>query len=151
MQMKTFRSKIDIAASPKKVWDTMIKPDTYKEWVNVAWPGSYYEGNWGLGENVKFISPGQGGTLARIVEYRPYEYIRAEHIAVINNDGTEDRGSEAAKNWIGTMESYAFHEVNGNTQLESAMNTNPEWGHMFADSMPKALAKLKEMCERSKL
>ncbi|TMI85625.1 MAG: SRPBCC domain-containing protein [Bacteroidetes bacterium] len=146
--MKTFQSKIDIGVNAKKVWDTMIHPDSYKEWVNVAWPGSYYEGNWGPGQNVKFISPGRGGTLVQIVEYRPYEYILAEHVAVINADGTEDRDSESAKNWIGTTESYTFHQVNGKTELETEMNTNPEWGQMFADSMPKALAKLKEICER---
>lgn len=126
----------------------MIQPDSYKEWVNVAWPGSYYEGKWGLNENVRFISPGQGGTLAKIVEYRPYEYILATHVAVINPDGTEDRDSETAKNWIGTTESYTFHEHDGKTELETEMNTNPEWGEMFADSMPKALSKLKEICEK---
>lgn len=146
--MKTFQSKIDIAASAKKVWDTMIKPDTYKEWVNVAWPGSYYEGNWGPDQNVKFISPGQGGTLVKIVEYRPYEFILAKHVAVINVDGSEDRESETAKNWIGTTESYTFHEVDGKTEFETEMRTSPEWGQMFADSMPKALAKLKDMCEK---
>jgi uncharacterized protein YndB with AHSA1/START domain len=146
--MKKLQLKIDIAASPKKVWDRMIQPDSYKEWVNVAWPGSYYEGKWGLNENVRFISPGQGGTLAKIVEYRPYEYILATHVAVINPDGTEDRDSETAKNWIGTTESYTFHEHDGKTELETEMNTNPEWGEMFADSMPKALSKLKEICEK---
>ena len=145
--MEKLQSKIDIAATPKKVWDRMIQPDTYREWVNAAWPGSYYEGNWRKGENVKFISPGQGGTLATIVEYRPYEYILAKHIAVINADGTEDRDSETAKNWIGTTESYTFSERNGKTELITEMNTNPEWRKMFAD-MPKALAKLKEISER---
>lgn len=146
--MEKLQSKIDIAAIPKKVWDRMTQPDTYREWVNAAWPGSYYEGNWRKGENVKFISPGQGGTLATIVEYRPYEYILAKHIAVINADGTEDRDSETAKNWIGTTESYTFSERNGKTELITEMNTNPEWRKMFADSMPKALAKLKEISER---
>ena len=146
--MKKLESKIDIAASPKKVWDTMLKPETYKEWVNVAWPGSYYEGNWKQGENIKFISPGQGGTLATIVECRPYEYVFAKHIAVINANGAEDRDSKVAKDWIGTTESYTFIERNGKTELKTEMNTNPEWAKMFSDDMPKALAKLKEICER---
>lgn len=126
----------------------MIQPESYKEWVDVAWPGSYYEGNWEQGENVRFISPGHGGTLAKIVEYKPYEYILAEHIAVINPDGSEDRDSQVAKDWIGTTESYTFTEHDGKTELITEMNTNPEWGKMFADSMPKALAKLKEISER---
>ena len=146
--MEKLESKIDIAATPQKVWDRMIQPDTYKVWVNAAWPGSYYEGKWQKGENVRFISPGQGGTLATIVEYRPYEYILAKHVAVLNPDGTEDRQSETARGWIGTTESYTFTERNGKTELKTEMNTNPEWGKMFTDSMPKALAKLKEICEK---
>ncbi len=146
--MKKLESKIDIAASPKKVWDTMLKPETYKEWVNAAWPGSYYEGSWKQGENIRFISPGQGGTLATIVECRPYDYVFAKHVAVIDANGGEDRDSKAAQDWIGTTESYTFTEKNGKTQLRTEMNTNPEWAKMFSDGMPKALAKLKEICER---
>ena len=144
--MKKPEAKIDIAAAPKEVWDKMIQRDTYREWVNVAWPGSYYEGTWGPGENVRFLSPGRGGTLAKIIEYRPYDYIVARHIAVINADGSEDRESEAAKNWIGTIESYTFRKHDGKSELITEMNTDPEWEKMFTDSMPKALAKLKEIC-----
>ena len=146
--MKKLEFKIDITASKQKVWDTMFNPETYKEWVNVSWPGSYYEGNWKQGENLRFISPGQGGTLATLAECRPYEFILAKHIAVINADGTEDRDSEIARGWIGTTESYTFTEDNGKTELKTEMNTSPEWEKMFTDGWPKALAKLKEICER---
>jgi uncharacterized protein YndB with AHSA1/START domain len=146
--MKKLESKIDIAATPKKVWDTMTGPETYREWVNAAWPGSYYEGNWKQGENIRFLSPGQGGTLATIVECKPHELIRAKHVAVINPDGTEDRDSETAKGWIGTTETYRFVDHNGKTELRAEMSTNPEWEKMFADSWPKAFDKLKEISER---
>jgi len=145
--MKKLESKIDIPASKQKVWDTMLNPDTYKEWVNAAWPGSYYEGTWKQGENIKFISPGHGGTLATLVECRPYEFVFAKHIAVIKADGTEDRDSDQAKSWIGTTEAYTFTESNGKTELKTEMNTDPEWEKML-DGWPKALAKLKEICER---
>jgi uncharacterized protein YndB with AHSA1/START domain len=146
--MKKLEFKIDISAGKQKVWDTMLKPETYKEWVNAAWPGSYYEGTWKQGENIKFISPGQGGTLATLVECRLYEFILAKHIAVIRADGTEDRDSDQAKNWVGTTESYGFTESNGKTELKTEMNTSPEWEKMFSDGWPNALTKLKEICER---
>jgi len=146
--MKKIESKIDINANPQKVWDVMINPETYKEWVNAAWPGSYYEGNWKQGENIKFLSPNHGGTLATLVECRPYEFIEAKHIAVIKSDGSEDRDSESAKSWIGTNESYTFTAHNGTTELKAEMNTSPEWEKMFTADFPKALAKLKEICER---
>ena len=146
--MKTLEFTIEIAADRKKVWDTMLQPETYKEWVKVTWPGSYYEGNWKKGENMRFISPGQGGTLATIVDLKPYESVQAKHIAVINKDGTEDRSSDTAKSWIGSTESYWFAEKNGKTVLKTQMIINPEWEKMFAGDWPKAMAKLKEICEQ---
>jgi len=145
--MKKLEFKIDIAANRKKVWDTMLNPETYKEWVKASWPGSYYDGKWKQGENIKFIAPGQGGTLATIAELKPYEFVLAKHIAVINKDGTEDHNSNAAKSWIGTTESYTFIEKNGKTELRTEMNVNPEWEKMFTNDWPKAMAKLKEICE----
>src|SRR6266700_3509754 len=113
MTMKKLLFSIDIAASRQKVWNTMLNAATYPEWTKVSWPGSYFEGTWKQGENMKFISPGQGGTLATIAEQKPYEFILAKHIAVINKDGSEDRDSKIAKGWIGTTESYTFTKHKG--------------------------------------
>ena len=146
--MKTLEFKIDINAGSKKVWDTMLSTDTYKEWVKVSWPGSYFEGEWKQGENLRFISPGRGGTLANVVELKPHKYIFAKHIAVINPDGSEDRDSKIAKGWIGTTESYTFTETNGKTELKTTMNIEPEWEPMFANDWPKAMANLKKICEQ---
>ena len=125
----------------------MLQPETYKEWVDVSWPGSYYKGKWEKGENLKFISPGGGGTMATLLECTPYEYLLAEHVAVINPDGTEDRDSDIAKGWIGARESYTFSERNGETELTVEIHTTPPWADMFNEGWPKALDKLKEICE----
>lgn len=145
--MKKLEFSVDIDATPQKVWDTMLNPESYREWVKVSWPNSYYEGEWKKGENLKFLSAGRGGTKARIVDLKPYEMILADHIAVINNDGTEDRESELAKGWIGTTEKYTFNEEDGHTKLKVEVNTNPEWERMFTDGWPNALVKLKELSE----
>lgn len=145
--MKHLEFKTQIDADRRKVWDTMLQPETYKEWVSVSWPGSTYEGKWSEGENIKFISPGQGGTMANLVEEKPYNTILAKHIAVINPDGSEDRQSEIAKGWIGTTERYTFQEHKGKTELKVEIETTPEWENMFVDGWPNALAKLKEICE----
>ena len=149
--MKKLEFKIDINASAKKVWDTMLNLETYNEWVSVSWPGSTYQGQWKKGETLKFISPGQGGTLATIVDIRPNEYVLAKHIGVINPDGSEDKTSEIAKGWIGTTESYTLTEKNGKTELRVDINTYPEWEKMFNDGWPSALKKLKELAEKSKV
>ena len=145
--MKKLTFKIDIGASRKKVWDTMLNPVTFKEWANAGWPGAYFEGNWKQGEKIRFLSPGRGGTLAMLVEEKPYEFILAKHIAVIDSNGSEDRNSDEARNWIGTTEAYTFIEKNGKSRLQVEMSTAPEWEKMATDGWPKALAKLKEICE----
>ena len=145
--MKHLEFKTQIEADKKKVWDTMLQPATYKEWANASWPGSYYEGRWAKGENIRFISPGHGGTMATLLEQKPYDNILAKHVAVINPDGSEDRNSEVAKGWIGTTERYTFKEKKGKTEVKVEIDTTPEWESMFSEGWPNALAKLKELCE----
>jgi uncharacterized protein YndB with AHSA1/START domain len=146
--MKKLEFKININASPKKVWETMLDAETYKEWAKAAWPGSYYEGKWNEGENLKFLSPGQGGTLATLVKHKPYDFTLAKHIAVIGKDGSEDRESEVAKGWVGTTESYTFTENKGTTELKVEINTSPAWAEMFNNDWPIALESLKALCEK---
>lgn len=147
--MKELVYTIAIHAGKQKVWQTMLAPDTYKEWVGAAWPGSLFEGKWGQGENLRFVSKDGAGTLATIVDYKLYDYLQAKHIAILLNGGIEDRDSDFAKGWIGTLESYTFTEQHGQTLLKVELNTKPEWAEMFNEGWPKALAKLKEICEQN--
>lgn len=138
---------IDIAASPEKVWKTMLELETYKQWVGVSWPGSTYKGNWKQGETINFIGDEGGGTHAKLIEVRPYEFIDAEHIAVINNDGSLDKESDIAKGWIGTKESYTFEPTKNGTRLTVHISILEGWEKMFNDGWPPALKKLKELSE----
>ena len=149
--MKKLEFKIDINAPAKKVWELMLGLESFKEMMTASYPGSYFKGQWKKGENIKFLSPDGSGTLANIVELRIYEYILAKHIAVINEDGTEDRSGEKAKTWIGTTEAYNFTERNGKTEVKVEVNTTSDWEKMFSEAWPKLLKKLKEMSERSKV
>jgi uncharacterized protein YndB with AHSA1/START domain len=146
--MKKLEYKINIKASRKKVWETMLDKETYKQWVDVAWPGSYYEGEWKEGNNLRFITPDGSGTLVTLIKHKAYELSYAKHIAVLNAGGVEDRESDVAKGWIGTTEAYTFTEAKGVTELKVEINTNPDWAEMFNDGWPKALSKLKEICEK---
>jgi len=145
--MKKLEFKIDIAASPEKVWKTMLELETYKQWVGVSWPGSNYNGNWKQGETIKFTGTEGGGTQAILKEVRPFEFVDAEHIAVINNDGSLDKESDMAKGWIGTKESYTFKPIKSGTELIVEMSVPEGWEKMFNDGWPAALKKLKELSE----
>lgn len=146
--MKKLEYKININASPKKVWEIMLAPKTYREWVNVSWPNSDYKGKLGKDEKIRFVGDGQGGTLATIDEFKPYDTILARHIAILRDDGSEDYNSPEAKGWIGTLERYTFTESNGMTTLTVVIETNPDWEKMFDDGWPNALRALKELCEK---
>lgn len=145
--MKTLEFKVDIKASAKKVWDTMLTPESYKEWVHVSWPNSFYVGTWDEGKDVKFLSSSGEGTLATLTKVKPYELLEAKHVAVLLKDGSEDRESKVAEGWVGTTETYRFSEKNGNTELKITIKTSPDWEQMFSEGWPNALKKLKEMSE----
>jgi uncharacterized protein YndB with AHSA1/START domain len=146
--MKKIAFETTIAAPKKTVWEIMLHPATYKEWVNAAWPGSFFRGEWKEGETLRFISEDGSGTLATLIAHKPYDYSFAKHIAVLNPGGIEDRDSDVAQGWVGTTESYTFTEQNGQTELVVELNIHPNCEKMFSDGWPKALAKLKEMCEQ---
>jgi len=152
--VKTLHYEITIDASPQKVWETMLDKETYVQWVDVAWPGSSYDGEWKKGAKIRFTggdgdgSEDAGGTLAEITELEPYKKVVAEHIAVILADGSEDTTSDMAKGWIGSTEAYTFTGENGSTKVDVELTTAPEWASMFEDGWPKALVALKQLAEQ---
>jgi uncharacterized protein YndB with AHSA1/START domain len=147
--MKNISYSVDINAPREKVWRIMSTHGPYEEFAGAGWPGATFQGEWRAGADMKFVSPNQGGTLAKLEEYVPQDHVLAKHIAVLKADGSEDRTSEEAKSWIGTTERYTFSENNGRTTLRVDINTPPNWEKMFNDGWPKALAKLKELAERN--
>lgn len=56
--MEQLKYKIDISAPVKKVWETMLNENTYKQWVAKSWPNSFYTGKWEQGEDISFNRPG---------------------------------------------------------------------------------------------
>jgi hypothetical protein len=70
------------------------------------------------------------------------------HIAIINQDGSEDVSSAMAKGWVGTLERYRFTESKGSTTLTVTLDVSPEWEKMFQEGWPAALQALKNICEK---
>lgn len=126
----------------------MTGATTYATWTGAVWPGSHFEGEWKSGNSLRFIGPDGSGTLATITTLKLYDHVEAEHIAVLLKGGAEDRESKLACGWIGSTERYDFSEQNGKTELKVTMTVGPDWEGMFNKDWPKALAKLKEICER---
>jgi hypothetical protein len=135
-----------IDAPAKKVWDIMLDAETYKQWSGAAWPESFYEGEWKEGETLCFFNPERSGTKVKLLRHRPYEFSLAEHIAIFDK-GKEITEGEMAESWIGSKETYTFTEQNEKTRLDVVLYMKPDWQKMFATDWPKAMDKLKELCE----
>lgn len=150
-QMITLHYSISINAPLEKVWNTMLDDKTYREWTSVFMPGSYYDGSWEKGSIIKFLAPDEdgklGGMLGKIAANRPHEFISIEYIGMVLN-GVEDTTSEEVKKWVGSHEEYSFVHINGVTEVHVTLDLAEDMADMFNDSWPKALAKLKDLCEK---
>ncbi len=130
----------------------MLGDQTYRQWTNIFNPegGSYFEGSWDKGANIRFIGPTKDGKLsgmyARIAESRPPEFVSIEHLGEIQ-DGKEVPSPQMA----GAHENYTLTEKDGVTKvdvdLEAASDMADEYAEMSEQMWPKALSKLKEIAE----
>ena len=145
--MEKLEYRIEIAAPAKKVWETMLQKDTYEQWVALSWPTSSYEGKWEKDALIKFIGDSGSGTLAEIVDIKPYERVLARHVAVLGEGGVEDRTSDVANGWVGTTEGYTFDEHAGRTTVRVVIETGKDWKQMFDEGWPTALQELKRIAE----
>ena len=145
--MKKIRHSITIRAPRETVWTAMLGPETYRVWTTPFCEGSYYEGSWNTGERIRFLGPGgEGGMTSIIAESRRPELVSIRHLGIVK-DGVEDTTSPAAKAWAPSFETYTFVDVGGATELTAELETPPDFEAFMDDAWPKALAKLKEICE----
>ncbi len=156
----TIKFEIEINATIESVWYTMLGDEGYRIWTKEFNPrGSWYEkeyaGEFVMGEKVRFLGPDPaqegegsvGGMLSRVKEVRKYEYISFEHYGFVVK-GQELTNTPEILAWAPSFENYTFvkleeHKTLINIEMESA----PEYTEMFTDMWPKALKKLKDICE----
>jgi hypothetical protein len=144
--MKTLHFSIAIHAPKETVWNAMLDLESYKVWTAEFAKDSYYEGSWEKGEKIKFLSPEGGGLTSVIADNKPLEFISIKHLGYINN-GIEDTESPEIKAWAPLFENYTFRTNNGVTEVQVDMDVTPDFEDCMQQSWPKALAKLKTICE----
>lgn len=151
--------EITIHAPVAKVWDTMLGQETYPVWCSefnmtpetVTW----YEGNWQEGSKIKFLgedksNPEQGicGMTSEIAENRLHEFISIRHLGYIMN-GQEITDTPEIQAIMPSYENYSFQKIDETTTtVQVYMQSDPNYTEMFAKMWPKALEKLKEICEK---
>lgn len=148
--MEKLHFEIVIPASAKKVYDTMIGEKTYQAWVSVFNESSRVKGSWDKGSKILFLGTDEqgkeGGMVSRIVENIPNQFISIEHYGMIK-DGKEIVSGPEVERWAGSHENYTFKEKAGETTLLVALDSDEEYKSYFEGMWPKALAKLKSICE----
>lgn len=149
MEMEKLAFTTTIHAPREKVWNTMLKKDTYQEWTAAFQEGSTYEGTWEEGSEIKFIGPSEEGSVsgmyAVIAANRPYEFVSIKHLGELK--GEEKNPWPVAEGQEG-YENYTFKDVDGGTEILVELMVPAEWKDMFSEMWPKALAKLKKIAER---
>lgn len=149
--MKKIHKEIFINAPREKVWEVMLRDNTYREWTAEFNPGSYYKGEWRQGEKILFLGPGENGAemgmVSRIAEIREGEFVSIEHLGIYKN-GVEDTESEEARKWSPAFENYTLVEKDGGTVfvLDQDIDENEE--AMFSEMWDRALVSLKAIAER---
>jgi hypothetical protein len=149
--MDKLKFSIVINASKEKVWDTMLEDKTYRIWTEEFTPGSHYIGSWDEGSKILFLGPANdgklGGMVSRIKENKLHKFIFIEHLGEVL-DGVEDTTSDRVKIWADALENYAFIDKGDKTELVVDLDINEEFKEMFEGMWPKALQKLKSLCEK---
>jgi uncharacterized protein YndB with AHSA1/START domain len=136
-----------INAPRRKVWEWMLAPETYNDWTSAFMEGSYYEGSWEKGQRVRFLTPGgKEGMVAEVAENRPGAFVSLKHLGQLK-DGVEDFDSAEVKAWAPAFENYRFVELDGRTELQVEMDVMPAYEDFMREAWPKALARLKALCE----
>lgn len=146
----TLHFDIRIKGAPQEVQRVMLADESYREWTSLFHPGSYFEGSWEKGTDIRFLGPSedgqQYGMLARIKENIPGKIVAIEHYGMIDK-GQEVTSGEAVAEWEGAQENYYFREEDGETILTVVVDTTKEYENHMMEAWQKALARLKEICE----
>lgn len=145
--MKTVSYEIKIQCSREKVFSAMLDEEQYKQWTAVFAPGSRYKGKWEEGATIEFFAETKdgktGGMKSLIEKLIPNELVRIRHLAMFENK--KQQSFEDSDFY----EVYHYLKEGENTLLKVELDTNDEWIPYFDKTFPKALEKLKEICEQN--
>ncbi len=150
-QHDSMHFEIEIDAPVSKVFELMLADESYRDWTTAFSSGSYFKGDWTKGSKILFLGPGhdgkEGGMVAKIADRVNDKYISIEHYGLYA-DGKEITSGPEVEAFAGATENYSFVDLGGRTLLKVDMESAGEYKEMFEKMWPKALKRLKEICEQ---
>jgi hypothetical protein len=127
------------------------KKSTYEQWTALFNPTSSYEGTWNKGSKMLFIGTDEkgekGGIVSEIYDNVPNQFISIRHYGLVKGNVEITEGPEVEK-WANGYENYSFVENNDITTLTVDLDTTVDFLDYMNKTYPKALEKLKEICEQ---
>lgn len=151
--MKKLQFNISIHAPVSAVYNIMLgisSKSTYEQWTAMFNPTSTYEGNWEKGSKMLFIGVDEkgekGGIVSKIAENIPHQFVSIQHYGLVNAGKEITEGDEVEK-WANGFENYSFEENNEVTTVKVEIDATEEFIDFMNETYPKALKKLKELCE----
>ena len=152
--MKKLQFKVSINAAVTKIYDFMLginSKSTYEQWTSLFNPTSTYEGSWDKGSKILFIGVDEkgekGGMVSKIAENIPNRFVSIQHYGLLKADKEITEGPEVKQRANG-FENYTFEESNGTTTVTVDLDTTEDFVSYMNEIYPKALDKLKELCEK---
>lgn len=151
--MEKIRYNVNINTPAQKVYDVMLgisDKTTYEKWTALFNPTSTYEGNWNKGSKILFLGNDEqgnaGGMVSEIAENIPNRFVSIRHYGLLQNNKEITEGPEVEK-WANGFENYTFEDNNGITTVTVDLDTSEDFVDYMNETFPKALDKLKEICE----
>lgn len=152
--MQKLQFNVNINAPAAKVYDVMLgisKKSTYEEWTALFNPTSTYDGSWDKGNKMLFIGVDEngerGGMVSKIAENIPNQFVSIQHYGLLKGNEEITEGPEVEK-WANALENYTLKEENGTTTVTIDLDTAEDFVDYMNETYPKALDKLKELCEK---
>lgn len=152
--MRKLQYTVSINAPVSKVYNSMLgisSKSTYEQWTSFFNSTSTFEGSWEKGSKILFIGVDEkgekGGMVSRIAENIPNQFVSTQHYGLVKGNTEITEGPEVEK-WANGFENYTFEENNGTTKVIVDLDTTEDFIDYMNEKYPKALEKLKEICEK---
>lgn len=151
--MKKIQFHVRINKQATRVYDVMLgisNKSTYEQWTSLFHATSTYEGSWDKGSKILFVGTDEkgekSGMVSEIFDNIPNQFVSIRHYGLLKANVAITEGPEVEK-WANGFENYSFEENNGITTVTVDLDTAEDFLDYMNQTFPKALAKLKEICE----
>jgi uncharacterized protein YndB with AHSA1/START domain len=139
--------KTTIGATAEKVWKVLWDKDQYQLWTEPFTVGSYYSGEIAQGNRIHFLTPEGHGMYSDVAWVKENEQVVFLHIGEMKNF-KELPGDEKTEKWTRSSESYLLLPSKEGVLLRVEVDCDPQYLDSMREMFPKALQKIKELCER---